>query len=390
MTVRSTFRFLVLALIAGSLIHAGEMETDPHQLYAQAKGQMRKGDLAEASASLAKLRALISRNPKWDPDAAFAKELIPSLSTRLERLQKVAADLDAFSDQALQDLQLPQHATDFPTIDQYTEWATTTIQKLRGERDGIVEAGLKEAEDRACITQTASYARTEQLLQTDLLKKASDTSGKEVLGVLSGDAETETVLVRFRQLKVELLKVMAERDALSGNLRKSRQDETALQRALAAIVVEDGDGKAIGRDARAAEVGERFARFLERRIEAASERTSQTTVERDACLADVERYRRINRALAEAGIGKDQKIRLATLENSIEKTPLQKRPGRPAPLAGALGNLLLAALVMIAALASWLALVRGRALKAMRLNSPPDVARPTEAPEATERHHDAA
>ncbi|HEU5180002.1 MAG TPA: hypothetical protein VFW45_04375 [Candidatus Polarisedimenticolia bacterium] len=390
MTVRSTFRFLVLALIAGSLIHAGEMETDPHQLYAQAKGQMRKGDLAEASASLAKLRSLISRNPKWDPDGAFAKELIPSFSTRLERLQKVAADLDDFSDRALQDLQLPRPAKDFPTIDQYTQWATTTIQKLRGERDGIVEAGLKDSEDRACITQTASYARTEQLLQTDLLKKASDASGSEVLGVLSGDAETETVLVRFRQLKVELLKVMAERDALSGNLRKSREDESALQRALAVIVAEDGNGKVIGRDARTAEVGESFARFLERRIEAAFERGSQTTVERDAWLADVERYRRINRALVDAGIGKDQKIRLATLEKSIEKTPVHKGPGRPTPLLGALGNLLLALLVMIAALTCWLAFVRGRALKAMRLVSARGGARPTGAPEATERHHDAA
>ncbi len=390
MTARRAICFLVLALVAGSLIHAAEMETDPHQLYAQAKGQMRKGDLTEASATLAKLRSLISRNPKWDPDEAFAKELIPSLATRLERLQKVAANLDGFSDRALQDLELPSPAKDFPTVDQYTQWATSTIQKLRGERDTIVEAGLKDAEDKACITQTANYARTEHLLQTDLLEKASNASGKEVLGVLSGDAETETVLVRFRQLKVELLKVMDERDALSGRLRKSRQDEAALQRALAAIVAEDGNAKAMGRDARAAEVGESFAQLLERRIEAAYERGSQTTVEREARLAEVERYRRIDMALVEAGIGKEQKIRLATLEKAIEKTPLHDGLRRPAPLPGVLGNLLLAVLVMTAALASWLAFARGRALQAMHRHGVRGVARPMGAHEATEKHHDAA
>ena len=391
MTARNPWRFLLIAVVAGSLLHAGEIETDPHQLYAQAKNQLRKGDLAEAVASLSKLRSLISRNPKWDPDEAFAGELVPSLATRLERLQKVAADLDAFSERALKDLQLPRAAQDFPTVGEYTQWATTTIQKLREERDGIVEASLKDAEDRACITQTPSYARTEQLLQTDLLQKASAASSQEVLGVLSGDAETETVLVRFRQIKVELLKVMAERDALSARLRKSRADEAALHRALAGIVAEDGEGGTIRRDAKTAEIGEGFARFLEREIEEAFERGSQTTVERDARLAEVKRYRRIERILVQAGIGKDQKIRLATLEKAIEKTPVHDGLNQPAPLPGFMANLLLALLVLAVGIASWLAFRRGKALEAMRHAGDRDAAvGRAEMHEATEERHDAA
>jgi hypothetical protein len=209
------FALLLLAVSAG---RAGQVQADPTELYERARVEMKQGDLEGASSSASALRALITKDPRWDPDGVYAHKLLPPLLARLERLKEVTRNLDDFSARAGQGLKTPKTAADFPTVQQYTNWATSLIQRLRRERDQIVGAGAQDAEDRTCIARTTSYAATEQLLQTDLLKKVSDAAG--------------AVLLRFRQLKLDLVRVMGERDALGAQLRKTKESEAALRQSL--------------------------------------------------------------------------------------------------------------------------------------------------------------
>lgn len=223
---------LGVLLFAVSAARAGQVQADPAELYERARAEMKQGNLDGASSSAAALKALITRDPRWDPDGVYAHKLLPPLLARLARVKEVTSSLDAFSTRAGRGLKTPKTAADFPTVQQYTNWATSLIQRLRRERDQIVEAGAPDAEERACIARTASYAATERLLQTDLLKKVSDAAGDEVLGLLSGDPRMETVLLRFRQLKLDLVRVMGERDALGAQLRKTQESEADLRRSL--------------------------------------------------------------------------------------------------------------------------------------------------------------
>ena len=228
---RATLSLAVLSL-AVTAGWAGQVQADPAELYERARAEMKQGDLERAASSASALRALMAEDPRWDPDGVYRQKLLPSLQSRLERLTEVTRNLDAFSARAGQGLKSPKTAADFPTVQEYTNWATSLIQHLRRERDQIVSAGAQDAEDRSCIARTASYVATERLLQTDLLKKASDAVGDEVLGLLSGDPRLETVLLRFRQLKLDLVRVMGERDALGARLRTSQEREEALRRSL--------------------------------------------------------------------------------------------------------------------------------------------------------------
>jgi hypothetical protein len=224
---------LALLLLAASAGRAGEVQADPAELYERARAEMKQGDLEAASSSASALRALLTKDPRWDPDGVYAHRLLPPLLARLERLKEITRGLDDFNARAGQGLKAPKTVADFPTVQQYTNWATSLIRRLRRERDQIVGAGALDAEDRACIARTSSYAATERLLQTDLLKKVSDAAGDEVLGLLSGDPRMEAVLLRFRQLKLDLVRVMGERDALGVQLRKAKESETELRQSLA-------------------------------------------------------------------------------------------------------------------------------------------------------------
>ena len=232
MIARSASLTLGVLLLAVSAARAGQVQADPSELYERARGELKQGDLEAASSNASAMRALIARDPRWDPDGVYAHKLLPPLLARLDRVKEVARNLDAFSARAGKGLKAPKTAADFPTVQQYTQWATSVIQRLRRQRDGIVDAGAQDAEDRACIARTASYAATERLLQTDLLQKASDAAGDEILGLLSGDPRLETVLLRFRQLKLDLVRTMGERDALRAKLSRTEESEADLRRVL--------------------------------------------------------------------------------------------------------------------------------------------------------------
>src|SRR5437867_3195513 len=114
-------------------------------------------------------------------------------------------------------------------------------------REYLADGELADAEERAFLTHTESYERTERLLEVDVLKRMADTAGDDILGLLAGDPELESVLTRFRQLKRDLMQIVAERDQLETDVKKSHDHNEAHLGALAAVVTDDYSLKAYER-----------------------------------------------------------------------------------------------------------------------------------------------
>jgi hypothetical protein len=308
------------------------MEADPHELYERARTRLEAGQLDEAAALLQKLHALIAARPEWDPDGTFARDLAPPLQARLLRLQDAAAALDAFCDRALKDVRPPDFKQDLSTVKDYTHWATAEVARLRSERDALVAQHLPNPEDAVLFTRTESYARSERLLEVDLLAKMSDAAGDDVLGLLSGDPRLESVLTRFRQLKRDLIEASGERDRLQARLQESETRDRALVGVLDALL---GDGA--GTPSEPVNVGARLARAVLARRDALLHRKRLSDAERALFDADLARYRLANRLIVAAGLGSDQRVAVAKLERALAALPHEKAPpaAEAAPVASA-------------------------------------------------------
>jgi hypothetical protein len=345
---------------------ASPVEADPHELYDRARDYLADGELRAAGSALSRLRTLIEKRPDWDPEGLFAKELLPPLQARLGRLQVVARRLDEFTVEALQDLRPPDLKKDISTVRDYTEWATSVIQRLRAERDGVIGAALTDPEERAFLTHTESYERTEKLLEVDVLKKMADTAGDDILGLLAGDPELESVLVRFRQLKRDLMQIVSERDQLETDVKKSREHSDAVLGVLTAVVTDDASRKSRPGGARSVSVSESFARFLDGEIEALQRRTYATPSEREVLRSNLDRYRRSNEILHAAGLGPDQKNKIETLSKAVDDLPLEGGGFRTFTAVGPGSLILLVTLLLTTSALGWMVVDRGRRLASLQ------------------------
>jgi hypothetical protein len=220
---------LVAAVAGGSWVAAASrLAADPNELYERAVARLQKGDLEGATADTAKLRDLVRGRPEWDPEGTFRRTLLPSLQGRLRRLHAASAALDQFCDRALAELKPPDLRNQISTVKDYTHWATSVTQRLRSERDDLVNQALRSPEERTILRRTPAFAKSERLFEVDVLKEMAEKTGDDILGLLSGDARIETVLTRFRQLKRDLMDAIAERDDLRGRLEESETERRLL------------------------------------------------------------------------------------------------------------------------------------------------------------------
>jgi hypothetical protein len=358
---------LALALVLGITFVSGapKVEADPHELYDRAREFLADGELRAAATSLSRLKTLIAERPDWDPEGVFAKELLPPLVERLTRLQAVARKLDEFTVRSLEDLEPPDIKKDISTVRDYTEWATSVIERLRGERERLIDSALTNPEERAFLTHTESYVRTERLLEIEVLKRMADTAGDDILGLLGGDPELESVLVRFRQLKRELMKIVADRDQLDRDVKVSRERTDAVLSVLAAVVTDDASLESGGGGRPHAGVAALFPRFLDDRLTVMRGRTSLTQEEHDALLADLDRYARYNRVLHEAGFGQDQGPRIEALAKAVDGLPVETGVLKAFSAGGPVCLVLIGLLTLGSGFTAWLAITRGRQLASL-------------------------
>ena len=366
MPVRRLPACLGVFLLAITCLRASPLEADPHELYEAARNHLRNGQLQSAEVLLTRLRNMVSRGSQWDPDGVFANELLPPLLGRLRRMKSVSLQLDEFSDRALKDLQPPEISGDDSALHRYADWAASVVQRLRSERDQIISAGLSNPEEQAALTRTASYARTEQLLETDVLKVIADASAGSAVEPPAEDPNDDPVQVRFRQLKQDLVRIMIERDQLQQRVKASRSDDKVYLDALVVLVTE-GTLTAPQRNIRPADVSELFGQHLDREMETARLFSAQTSLERDARLSALARYRRYNEILTRARLGADQSRRIQTLAQMVENCPVQDQRLATSSATKWSYGLLTSALALIAGFSLWLAVVRGRQLSSARV-----------------------
>ena len=371
MAVREAIAFLGILFLSVSPLHAARpVEADPHELYESARDHLKNGELGPAEQALSRLRTLVSRGSEWDPDGTFAHHLLPPLQARLKRMQAVTRELDAFSARALQGLKPPDAPDDLAPVQHLTQWAASVVQRLRRERDRIITEGLQDPEEQAALTLTASYARTERLLETDVMRSIVDSAGDEFRGLVSGDPRVDAVLVRFRQLKQDLMRIMAERNSLEQEVKKSRTIEQAQLAALAALVTEGNPGASAKNASDPLAVSDSFAQFLDQERAAVGRRSSQTTAQRDVSRAALERYRRYNDILSRSGIAADQSERIQALTRGVESLRVDDRVlSTSSIVAWALG-MLSVALALIAGFAMRVAVSRGKQLSSAGSKEP--------------------
>jgi hypothetical protein len=351
---------LAFLLLAGlpSLHAAPGVAADPHDLYETARTRLGAGDLREAAEALARLQSLITSHPDWDPDGAYANHLVPSLRARVHRLQVAESRLDEFADHALDAVKPPDIRNEMSTVKQYTHWATCVINHLRMERDAIVETSVPDAEEKALLIQTDSYARSERLLEQDVLAKMAEVAGDDILGLLAGNPELDSVLVRFRQLKQEVMKGVAENERLAQRLKESDARNERLLGVVADVVTDAAAAPAHG--GKTPSVDERFARFLDAEREGLRQQRALTSTERDLLQASLERYRKSNRALVAAGVISDQSARLKAIAQAVDELPPAEAPAASSPSSGWLRT------VFVALFASGGAFLAGRAARRRR------------------------
>ena len=324
-------RAFATAVVAAMLLAARTRpEADPHELYERAVGQLEQGRIEDSVASAARLRDLVRTKPRWDPEGAFSRDLLPPLEARQKRLLGAAHALDQFHDRTLEELRPPDRGSGISTVKDYTHWATTVVQRLRSEREALVQRLALDPDDAAILARTESWARTERLLEVEVLKAMAEKAGDDVLALLSGDPELESVLVRFRQLKKDLIETMAERDALQARLEETEKRRQAAAAAVAAAILEAEGVKPERRDEPAG-VQARFARLLESETKALANRPPLTPAEKAALQGKVDRLRLANRILTAAGIIRDQRRAVEDVARAVDALPVRTAPSASAP-----------------------------------------------------------
>src|SRR5262245_15526153 len=360
-------RALATALLAAAALAARpRQQADPHELYDQAVQQFEQGRLEDSVASAARLRDLVTSKPRWDPEGAFRRDLLPPLEARQKRLQGAARALDQFHDRTLEELHPPDLSSEISTVKDYTHWATTVVQRLRTERDALVQRVVTDPADAAILARTESWARTEKLLEVEVLKAMAEKAGDDVLGLLSGDAQLESVLTRFRQLKKDLIETMAERDQLQSRLDEAEKRRQATAAAIATVVLEAEGAKKEKRD-EAAGVQARFARLLKSEKEALAKRGPITPAEKTVLTERLERLRLANKVLTAAGIIRDQRRAVEEAAGALAALPVKST--RPAPTPGSFGW---AAWILAALLGATAGFGAQIVLRDRRLASAPD------------------
>ena len=346
---------------------ASRRAADPNELYERSIRSLERGDLQGSAASAAKLRDLVHTRPEWDPEGTFGKVLLPPLQAKIGRLKAAAAALDKFSERALADLKPPELKSEISTVKDYTHWATSVVQRLRSERDELVASSLASPEEAAILRRTPSYARTERLFEVEVLQQMADRTGDDILGLLSGDPRLESVLVRFRQLKRDLMQTISERDDLQARLKDADARRQTLLDALANAAIDEDETQAKGRDLQAGtSPAARFIRSLKTERDALRRQGPVNPAERDALEAKIERLRLSNRVLAAAGIVPDQAETIASLGRLVAALPGRDAPARAPSHGGSwLPWLFAAVLGAGAGIFARLAFDRGRRLRAL-------------------------
>src|SRR5438445_1036241 len=194
----------------------------------------------------------------------------------------------------------------------------------------------------------------------------ADTAGDDILGLLAGDPELESVLVRFRQLKRDLMQIVAERDQLETDVKKSREHSEAVLGVLAAVVTDDASVKTRPGGRRPVSVADLFARFLDGEMEALKRRTYATSPERDMLHANLDRYRRYNEELHAASLGQDQKGKIAALAKAVDDLPVEGGGLMILRAGGPVSLVLIGVLVLATGALAWIAIQRGRRLASLQ------------------------
>jgi hypothetical protein len=303
-------------------VGAGAAGPDPHQIYQITRQDLQRGDLEGAARNARKLRELITLHPEWDPDRVFARELLPPLAERLDHLRRAAAELEKFTRRALEAETPPSIAEDLDPARAYGDWAASTIDRLRAERDTLIRDALPAAEDQALLTRTESYAHSQALLDAEILRRMRQAAEKEVERIPE-KRRLQTMHDRLDQIKKGVIASAVERDRIGAEMKDLRAKVKAHESALIHLLADDA-APASSPTTADADIASFFGDQLDREIEAIRSQATRSHQESADLRKRLERYRLYNRVLTDAGLSVDQTERLDRLAEAMESPAPRK------------------------------------------------------------------
>jgi len=263
------------------------------------------------------------------------------MESRIGRLQHTAREVEQFTHRALSDTKPPRIAEDQNATRVFGDCATSTIDRLRRERDGLITAGLPSPEDQAILLRTESYARSQHLLEDGILRLVNEAVTHEVQVMLPEDRRMETVHDRLDQIKKGMMESVVERDRLRRQVESLQARSNAYEGALIGLIFDGSGPLPKANTVAGADLRSVFTALLDHEIETLSAKKSQTHEEYLARRESLDRYRRCNRVLTQAGVIEDQGQRIEALAEVVERTPLKGPAWRFTSISGGvLGTLL--------------------------------------------------
>jgi hypothetical protein len=359
---------VVLSLVAAMGLRPGTpgAVADPHELYKTAEGYLNRGELDEARAVTAQLRATLATTPDWDPAGVYAQELLPALESRLDRIQMVSGRLEELIDNQWTQAQPPESSPDKNIVRAYMDWANSTIDGLRQERARLLEAELTDPQDQAALQQTPVSVRFQEILETGIIFKMSDVAGDVSRRLEEEDERLRILRARLDELKRGAVDLVQDRERLAEELEVSRvRIETYLD-ALADLVTEGVVPVQDGLDLSAETVGNVFAGLLDEQRETMRAQSSQTPFEIRARRTALARYRHYNRVLTRAGVATDQIDRIDALAGLVEQTPVREERLAGPEASGRGPFLVLSILLLLGGLITLMAVRRSREMAVAR------------------------
>lgn len=318
---------LAVALLASELLAAPPSEPDPNELYGRAVAQIQDGELEAAQSTTDDLRKLISENSRWDPDSAFSVEILPSLADKLARLRSAERSLDALRERYSASAHPPKLEPEQMTVRAYADWALGTIDRMRVEVETVISAELASADERGALARTAGYARMQRFLEAGILERVAAVMEKASGGPLTGDETARALRARLDGLKRNTMEMVEEEKRLRIRLQATQERLASYRGALAALIAEDTASSP--RPLESGNLDEVLGDVVERHRAALASRQSLGTGERRQWEAAIERCRRYNAILVQAGLGADRSDRIEALAEQVRGIPLEG-PALPA------------------------------------------------------------
>jgi len=320
--MKNVIRFWIVFFIL--LLGYNLLAQDIEELYEQAKSALLLGDYRKASTMIADAQQRILLDPNLDPNAAYAKKLLPRLEKTADNMAEIAKALDALYQNIQPSIVFPDLPPSREAVDQYTSQAKSASQQLLTRRDSILASYELDPEFRESIRKIEVYTQVEHLASVGIIQQLS---GKftQIASVLADSLKS--VDKRYRDLTAQLEKMKksatagkTEREKLQKQLAQLSQERLNYMNTISEMLI--GEPKPENEQMRTALIDNNienvFSGVIRNEIKRVQEITEIDSSGYKELVKQYDRVKNYNRIFSKNNISADQANLLIQYEAAIK------------------------------------------------------------------------